>query len=118
MRHQDRETVVDMCGEDPSELACAAFYADCEHGILPVTEGHRACLIFNLVLTPGARRPRPHRTTGIWWKGSRMRSDALRCRTLPRSLPGHWSMTTASQACLSKGPLSRNLHSMCISRFG
>ena len=52
IRHQEQETVVDMRSEDPSELVYAAFYADCEHEIRPVTEGHRACLVFNLVLTP------------------------------------------------------------------
>lgn len=55
IRHQDRETVVDMRSEDPSELVFAAFYADCEHEIRPVTEGHRACLVFNLVLTPDGK---------------------------------------------------------------
>ena len=55
IRHQDRETAVDMRSEDPSELVYAAFYSDCEHEILPVTEGHRACLVFNLVLTPGGK---------------------------------------------------------------
>ena len=53
IRHQAREAVVDMRSEDPSELVYAAFYADCEHEIRPVTEGHRACLVYNLVLTPG-----------------------------------------------------------------
>ena len=36
-----------MRSNDPSELAFAAVYADCEHEILPVTEGHRACLVYN-----------------------------------------------------------------------
>ena len=51
IRHQGRETVVDMNLSEPSELAYAAFYADCEHEILPVTEGYRICLVYNLVLT-------------------------------------------------------------------
>ena len=53
IRHRGRETIVEMCSNDPSELVFAAFYADCEHEIRPVTEGHRACLVYNLVLTPG-----------------------------------------------------------------
>ena len=53
IRHHDRKTVVDMRSEDPSELVYAAFYADCEHEIRPVTEGHRACLVYNLVLASG-----------------------------------------------------------------
>lgn len=55
IRHHDRETVVDMCSDDPSELVFAAFYADCEHETRPVTEGHRACLVYNLVVSPGCR---------------------------------------------------------------
>lgn len=51
IRHRGRETVVDMRTEEPSELVHAAFYADCEHEILPVTEGYRVCLVYNLVLT-------------------------------------------------------------------
>ena len=49
VRHRDRETRVDMCTEDPSELAYAAFYADCEHEVKPVVKGHRLALVFNLV---------------------------------------------------------------------
>ena len=55
MRHKDRETVADMCVRDPSELAFAAFYADCTHETRPVLEGHRISLVYNLVLRgPGA----------------------------------------------------------------
>ena len=50
VRHQGNETVIDMCANEPSELAFAAFYADCEHEVFPVTEGHRICLVYNLIL--------------------------------------------------------------------
>ena len=53
IRHGGGETVVDMRTEEPSELVWAAFYADCEHETLPVTAGHRVCLIYNLVLKRG-----------------------------------------------------------------
>ncbi|KAF1997270.1 hypothetical protein P154DRAFT_606544, partial [Amniculicola lignicola CBS 123094] len=36
-----------------SSIHCAAFYSDCEHGILEVTEGHRITLTCNLYYTPG-----------------------------------------------------------------
>ena len=52
--HRDRETVADMNVEEPSELAFAAFYADCTHEIRPVVSGHRLSLVFNLCLRPGA----------------------------------------------------------------
>ena len=53
VRHRDRETVIDMTGDDPAELSWAAFYADCEHEIRPVTEGSRVCLVYNLMLKEG-----------------------------------------------------------------
>ncbi len=53
IRHRDRETIVDMRTDEPSELVYAAFYADCEHEILPVTKGHRICLVYNLVVEEG-----------------------------------------------------------------
>ena len=57
IRHQGRETVVDMRTDEPSELVYAAFYADCEHEILPVTDGHRVCLVYNLMLQDGSETP-------------------------------------------------------------
>ena len=57
IRHQGRETVVDMTTDEPSELVYAAFYADCEHEILPVTDGHRVCLVYNLMLQDGTDTP-------------------------------------------------------------
>ena len=57
IRHQDRDTVVDMRTDEPSELVYAAFYADCEHEILPVTDGHRVCLVYNLMLREGSDTP-------------------------------------------------------------
>ena len=51
--HGGVEVAVDMQVEEPSELAFAAFYADCTHEIRPVTAGHRLSLVFNLCLRPG-----------------------------------------------------------------
>ena len=50
VRHGGRETAVDMNVEEPSELAFAAFYADCPHEVRPVASGHRVALVFNLCL--------------------------------------------------------------------
>ncbi len=49
VRHRGSETRIDLRVEDPSELSCAAFYADCEHEVRPVTDGHRVSLVFNLI---------------------------------------------------------------------
>ncbi|KAI1087326.1 hypothetical protein F5B19DRAFT_77861 [Rostrohypoxylon terebratum] len=37
----------------PSQLQWAAFYSDCEHEVLELTEGHRLTLTYNLYVTPG-----------------------------------------------------------------
>ncbi len=50
VRHGGREEVFDLNAGEPSELAFAAFYADCLHEVRPLAEGHRIALIFNLFL--------------------------------------------------------------------
>jgi len=50
VRHAGREATIDLSDADVPELAYAAFYADCEHEVLPVTEGYRVCLVYNLML--------------------------------------------------------------------
>ena len=54
VRHGEREIRLDMAVSEPSELAWAAFYADCLHEIEPVREGFRLSLVFNLCLRPDA----------------------------------------------------------------
>ncbi len=56
VRHGGREVAVDLSGGEVSEVAYAAFYADCEHEVRPVTAGNRVCLVFNLVQARGAKR--------------------------------------------------------------
>ena len=54
IRHGKREAIVDLCTDEPSELAFASFYADCIHEIRPVTVGHRVVLVFHLVVRGAA----------------------------------------------------------------
>ena len=49
IRHGGREVTVETDATEPSEISFAAFYADCEHEVLPVRDGNRVCLVFNLV---------------------------------------------------------------------
>jgi predicted 2-oxoglutarate/Fe(II)-dependent dioxygenase YbiX len=49
VRHQQQEAHLDLRCTDLSEIAYAAFYADCLHEILPITDGCRLALIYNLV---------------------------------------------------------------------
>jgi hypothetical protein len=49
IRHAGREVTVDLGSAETSELTFAAFYADCEHAIKPITQGTRVCLTYNLL---------------------------------------------------------------------
>ena len=53
VRHAGDETTIEMNAAEPSELAYAAFYADCAHEVLPLRHGHRLSLVFNLRVRPG-----------------------------------------------------------------
>jgi len=59
VRHKDREVQLDMVADDPAEAAFAAFYADCVHEVLPVTDGYRITLVYNLVRGGRGRLPEP-----------------------------------------------------------
>ena len=59
VRHNEREARLDLANDDPSEVAFAAFYADCVHEVLPVTQGFRATLVFNLVRKAKGKPPAP-----------------------------------------------------------
>lgn len=56
MRHAGREVVAELNSAEFSELHFAAFYADCEHEVQPVTEGYRVCLVYNLIQRSGGER--------------------------------------------------------------
>src|SRR6202011_1961301 len=49
VRHKGREVRLALQCDEPSEAAFAAFYADCVHEVLPVTEGCRLTLVYNLM---------------------------------------------------------------------
>lgn len=57
VRHDGREETIDFGGE-PSRFHTqyAAFYADCEHEIRPVTKGYRLALVYNLTLARSKQR--------------------------------------------------------------
>ncbi len=56
VRHSGREVTLDLAGAEVSEVRFAAFYADCEHEIRAITEGHRVALVYNLIQRGNARR--------------------------------------------------------------
>ncbi|MEA3180701.1 MAG: hypothetical protein QOI59_4224 [Gammaproteobacteria bacterium] len=61
VRHAAREVTIDLSGEEVADIKFAAFYADCEHEVLPVTRGNRVCLVYNLLQRPprDAKNPPP-----------------------------------------------------------
>ena len=59
VRHKGREVRLELRSSDPSEVVFAAFYADCIHEVLPVTEGCRLTLVYNLLRRGRDRRPEP-----------------------------------------------------------
>ena len=55
VRHEGREATVDFGKESRFHTQFAAFYADCEHEIRPVTSGFRVALVYNLTLERSKR---------------------------------------------------------------
>jgi len=49
VKHLQQDVKLDLRCTDPAEIAYAAFYADCLHEVLPITEGCRLTLIYNLM---------------------------------------------------------------------
>ncbi len=52
VKHEGQEQVIDFGTPErnPFHTHFAAFYADCEHEVRPLREGHRLCLVYNLTL--------------------------------------------------------------------
>ena len=50
--HKDETNKIDFSKDSDACFYATAFYADCEHELLPVVEGWRLCLAYNLVLRP------------------------------------------------------------------
>lgn len=90
IRHAGREVVADLSREEFSELGFAAFYADCEHEVRPVTEGHRVCLIYNLIQTAGGKPNQPPLSAPLYASeidtAGRMLLDAFAPPTPPAKL--------------------------------
>jgi len=59
IRHSERAVCLDLASPEPSEVAYAAFYADCRHEVRPITAGCRLVLIYNLIRHGEGRPPGP-----------------------------------------------------------
>jgi predicted 2-oxoglutarate/Fe(II)-dependent dioxygenase YbiX len=58
IRHKGREVRLELRHDEPSEIAFAAFYADCRHEVLPIASGYRLALVYNLIRPEGEPLPR------------------------------------------------------------
>ncbi len=59
VRHAGEEVRLDLCPQESAEVRYAAFFADCEHEVEPVTSGYRVCLVYNLIRNSGAHPESP-----------------------------------------------------------
>jgi predicted 2-oxoglutarate/Fe(II)-dependent dioxygenase YbiX len=59
VRHRDREARLELSCPEPSQVAFAAFYADCVHEVLPITSGYRLALVYNLRRQGRGQVPEP-----------------------------------------------------------
>lgn len=59
VRHAEYEVSIDLSAADTSEVAFAAFYADCEHEVKPVLDGYRICLVYNLIQENNIKQKSP-----------------------------------------------------------
>ncbi|MBK1722757.1 2OG-Fe(II) oxygenase [Thiocystis violacea] len=57
IRHKGHEVALDLRRSEPSEVAYAAFYADCRHEVLPIEAGCRLALVYNLLRPDGEPLP-------------------------------------------------------------
>jgi hypothetical protein len=57
--HRDREARLDLSCPEPSQVAFAAFYADCVHEVLSITSGYRLTLAYNLRRQGRGQLPAP-----------------------------------------------------------
>ncbi len=64
IRHDGQEKIIDFANKNNRyKIQYAAFYADCEHEIKPVTNGYRLSLIYNLVLSDTKQQPLAPKTS-------------------------------------------------------
>ena len=55
--HEGRRHEIMLTGAASGhEMSYAAFYADCEHEVLPIRAGYRLCLVYNLTLATSRRK--------------------------------------------------------------
>ncbi len=73
VQHDGQTKKIDFGGPDAEfKTHYAAFYADCEHQITPVTSGFRVCLVYNLAIVRTKRQPSAPRTADAVEKAAQL----------------------------------------------
>jgi hypothetical protein len=63
VKHNGQTKKIEFGGDDSEfKTQYAAFYADCQHEIKPVTAGYRVCLVYNLAIAGRKKQPPAPRT--------------------------------------------------------
>jgi len=83
VRHEGREVVVDFAPDSRFHTQFAAFYADCEHEVRPVTSGHRLTLVYNLTIVKSKRKIGAPAISGHVAGISRLLADHLNANDTP-----------------------------------
>lgn len=66
VKFDNKTETIDFSGPCSAyKIPFAAFYADCEHEIKPITSGYRVCLIYNLVQDKGKEKIELHQLGGF-----------------------------------------------------
>eukprot|EP00053_Salpingoeca_punica_P010580 m.95081 g.95081 ORF g.95081 m.95081 type:complete len:959 (-) comp15438_c0_seq5:287-3163(-) len=55
LEHEGIKVSLNLGTDESAEVKFAAFYADCEHEVLPIESGYRLCLVYNLVRPAGCK---------------------------------------------------------------
>ena len=104
--HQGEEVRYDWGTVDPSSIEWTAFYSDCEHEVLEVTQGHRVTLTYNLYVSeqqlgravgpvPSAdpsRYPLYEKAKALLEDPCFMRDDGMSPKSIFFGLPDPWKL--------------------------
>ena len=64
--HDGQTRRIELGGADaPFKIRYAAFFADCQHEVLPVTSGHRICLVYNLAIAKKRQPAAPKSSSAV-----------------------------------------------------
>lgn len=85
VRHDGQTKEIDFGGEGSEfRTQYAAFYADCQHEVLPVTAGYRVCLVYNLAVA-GKKQPSAPQNAAAVERAARLLERLFADRSIHRN---------------------------------